>query len=264
MSDQLESTQREQMSDELLLRYSRQIMMPEFDVACQEKLRAGTALIVGMGGLGCPAAMYLAAAGCGTLLLADFDEVDLSNLQRQIAHTQARIGQNKAESVAAVIAGLNPDVRVETLKHRLEGDALTAQVRRADVVVDCTDNFSTRDSINQACVETGVPLVSGAAIRAEGQISVFDFRQTDSPCYHCLYGTFGNEDLTCSQTGILAPVVGIIGTMQALEALKILSGYGQPAVGRLLTFDADSSSWREFRLRQDPECPVCQVKRQET
>ncbi|OZG70694.1 molybdopterin-synthase adenylyltransferase MoeB [Hahella sp. CCB-MM4] len=248
------------MNDDLLLRYSRQIMMPEFDIACQEKLRAGSALIVGLGGLGCPAAMYLASAGCGKLLLADFDEVDLSNLQRQIAHTQDRIGQNKAESVATVIAGLNPDVQVETITRRLEGDELLEQVRRVQVVIDCTDNFGTRDAINQACVETGTPLVSGAAIRSEGQISVFDFRQPDSPCYHCLYGSFGDEDLTCSQTGILAPVVGIIGTMQALEALKILSGYGQPAVGRLLTFDAAQLSWREFRLRQDPQCSVCQAK----
>ncbi len=250
---------REPMNDDLLLRYSRQIMMPDFDVECQEKLRSGSALIVGLGGLGCPAAMYLASAGCGTLLLADFDEVDLSNLQRQIAHTQNRIGQNKAESVAAVIAALNPDVKVETITRRLEGEALLEQVKRVQVVIDCTDNFGTRDAINQACVETGTPLVSGAAIRSEGQITVFDFRQPDSPCYHCLYGSFGDEDLTCSQTGILAPVVGVIGTIQALEALKILSGYGQAAVGRLLTFDAAQLSWREFRLRQDPQCPVCQA-----
>ncbi len=252
-----QSARPNEMSDDLLLRYSRQIMMPDFDVDGQEKLRAGKVLIVGLGGLGCPAALYLASAGCGQLWLADFDEVDLSNLQRQIAHESVDIGLNKAESVAQSIARMNSDVMTTLVTEKLESAELEPLVEQVDLVVDCSDNFATRDAINQVCVRTKTPLVSGAAIRAEGQLSVFDFRKPESPCYHCLYGVFGGEDLSCTANGILAPVVGIIGAMQALEAIKLLTGFGQPAVGKLLTFDAKDLTWREFRLRRDPECAVC-------
>jgi len=246
-----------EMNDDLLLRYSRQIMMPDFDIDGQEKLRVGKVLIVGLGGLGCPAALYLAAAGCGHLCLADFDTVDLSNLQRQIAHGSADIGLNKAESVAQSIAGMNPDVTTTLVTTKLESGELEPLISQVDVVVDCSDNFATRDAINQACVHTQTPLVSGAAIRSEGQLSVFDLRQPESPCYHCLYGAFGAEDLSCTANGILAPVVGIIGAMQALEAIKLLTGFGCPAIGKLLTLDAKDLAWREFKHRRDPDCAVC-------
>ncbi|WP_390619180.1 HesA/MoeB/ThiF family protein [Maricurvus nonylphenolicus] len=245
------------MNDDQLLRYSRQIMLPQMDVEGQEKLLAAKVLIVGLGGLGCPVAMYLASAGVGTLVLADFDEVDLSNLQRQIAHTGDRIGHNKAESAEKMIQGLNPSINTVCITEKLTGDALQQQIAAADVVVDCTDNFTTRHAINAACVAQKTPLVSGAAIRLEGQVSVFDPRQGNTPCYRCLYEDIDDENLSCAESGVLAPLVGIIGSVQALETIKLIAEFGEPLSGRLLTLDARSMQWRELKLPRDPGCPVC-------
>ena len=245
------------MQDEQLLRYSRQIMLPQVDIESQEAILASRVLIVGLGGLGCPVALYLAAAGVGELVLADFDEVDLSNLQRQIAHGQADIGKLKVDSAAASIAEINPHTQVTCLSERLQDDALLAAVDQATLVLDCSDNFTTRQAINRACVETKTPLVSGAAIRMEGQVAVFDSRHEDSPCYHCLYSVDGDENLTCSESGVLAPLVGVIGSVQALEALKILANFGRPLRGRLLLLDAFSMDWRSLRLSRDSACSVC-------
>ncbi len=245
------------MNDQQLLRYSRQIMLPEVDIEGQEKLLAARVLVIGLGGLGCPVAMYLAAAGVGTLVLVDFDDVDLSNLQRQLAHTEARIGVNKAESAAQMLASINPGVAVETLNTKLSGDALAAEVGKADLVLDCCDNFTTRFAINRACVEQQTPLVSGAAIRLEGQVAVFDSRLEDAPCYQCLYPAGDDENLSCAASGVLAPLVGIIGSMQALEAIKLLVGFGENLARRLLLLDAKTSSWREFKLPKNPQCSCC-------
>lgn len=244
------------LNDDQLLRYSRQIMLPEVDLEGQEKLLAAKVLVLGLGGLGSPVAMYLAAAGVGNLVLADFDTVDLSNLQRQIVHTQARIGVNKAESAAQTLRALNPEVQIECITHHLDADALTELVQDMTLVVDCTDSFATRFALNAACAKAKVPLVSGAAIRLEGQVAVFDFRQQDAPCYRCLYEE-SEEDLTCAANGVLAPLVGVIGSMQALEAIKLIAGFGVSLAGKLLVFDARYSQWRELRLARDPECPVC-------
>lgn len=245
------------MNDEQLLRYSRQLMLPRFDVAGQEKLLQARVLIVGLGGLGCPAAMYLAAAGVGQLTLVDHDKVDLSNLQRQIAHTTASVGQFKVESAQATLLALNPTVRVSAIKQRLEGEALSALVGEHDVVLDCTDNFTTRFALNAACVRHKVPLVSGAAIRLEAQVSVFDPRRPESPCYRCLYGEDEEADMSCAQNGVIAPLVGIIGSLQALEAMKLIGGFGEPLTGKLLLLDAAWMQWRELKLKKNPECPVC-------
>lgn len=245
------------MNDEQLLRYSRHIMLPEVDIEGQERLLEAKVLIVGLGGLGSPVAMYLAASGVGELWLADHDEVDLSNLQRQIAHTTGRIGEPKVTSAAAALQALNPGTRIVPLVEKLSGEALTDRVREVDLVVDATDNFSVRYAINQACVDTQTPLVSGAAIRLEGQVAVFDSREPTSPCYRCLYSVSEDEQLSCAASGVLAPLVGIIGSMQALEAVKLLAGIGRSLAGRLLLFDASTSQWREMKLPRDPECPVC-------
>lgn len=244
------------MNDEQLLRYSRQIMLPDVDLDGQDKLLAAHVLIIGLGGLGSPVAMYLAAAGVGHLTLVDFDAVDLTNLQRQIVHTTARIGMNKAASAAQGLRELNPDVRVDTIEQLLDADALLAQVKLASLVIDCTDNFPTRFAINAACVAAKVPLVSGAAIRLEGQVAVFDARVETSPCYRCLYEE-DSDDLTCAANGVLAPLVGVIGSMQALEAIKLLCGFGTGLAGRLLLLDARHSQWRELKLPKDHNCPVC-------
>lgn len=244
------------MNDEQLLRYSRQIMLPDVDIDGQEKLLAARVLIIGLGGLGSPVAMYLAAAGVGHLTLVDFDAVDLSNLQRQIAHTSARIGENKAASASQSLRELNPDVAITCIEKLLDADELIEQVKLATVVVDCTDNFQTRFAINAACVAAKVPLVSGAAIRLEGQIAVFDPRDTNSPCYRCLYEE-DSDDLTCAANGVLAPLVGIIGSMQALETMKLICGFGTNLAGRLLLLDARHSQWRELKLPKDDHCPVC-------
>ena len=244
------------MDDPTLLRYSRQIMLAELGIEGQQRLRDGHALIIGIGGLGSPAAMYLAAAGVGTLTLVDDDDVDLSNLQRQVAHTTGRIGMPKTESAAIALTALNPDTTIHRRTQRLHGDALHEAVAAADVVVDCSDNFATRFALNAASQALRTPLVSGAAIRWDGQISAFT-GQPGGPCYRCLYPHEGEEDLRCSENGVVAPLVGVIGTMQALEAIKLIAGVGEPLVGRLLVLDGLRMQWRELRLRADPACPVC-------
>lgn len=246
------------MQDDLLLRYSRHIMLPQIEYAGQEKLTQSHALIIGVGGLGAPVAMYLAAAGVGTLTICDFDQVDLTNLQRQIIHTTSAVGQNKALSAQATIAKLNPEVNVHVEITRLNDEALAGRVAGADVVIDCSDNFATRYLLNQLCFDHKTPLVSGAAIRFEGQLSVFDFRHDESPCYHCLYPDVGDDqELRCADNGVFAPLVGMIGTAQAAEALKILLNIGQTMLGKLLLLDALSAEWRTIRLKKDVSCTVC-------
>lgn len=244
------------MNDELLLRYSRQILLPDVDINGQERLLASKVLIIGMGGLGAPVTLYLAAAGVGQLALVDFDTVDLSNLQRQVIHTTTSIGQLKVESAAQAARALNPHIQIDTLAHKLEYAELLSVVSSHDAVVDCSDNFPTRFSLNLACKTAGKPLISGAVIRMEGQITTFDFRQPNVACYRCLYGEEGENTDTCSTTGILAPVAGIIGSMQATETLKALLGLPTLS-GRLLLLDAKYMEWREMRLKQDTTCPVC-------
>lgn len=244
------------MDDDALLRYSRQIMLPELGIDGQQRLRNARVLIIGLGGLGSPAAMYLAAAGVGTLELADDDQVDLSNLQRQVLHTTDRIGLNKAHSAQAGLNAINPETQLIPRDTRLQGDALHSAVDAADLVLDCSDNFATRFALNQLCHELQTPLVSGAAIRWDGQITVFD-GLPGSPCYRCLYTEEGEEELRCSENGVVAPLVGIIGAMQALEAIKLLCGIGETLGGRLLMLDALRMQWRELRLKPDPACPVC-------
>ncbi|MFY0675756.1 MAG: molybdopterin-synthase adenylyltransferase MoeB [Neptuniibacter sp.] len=245
------------LSDEQLLRYSRQIMLPDVEINGQETWLNSSVLVLGLGGLGSPVAMYLAAAGIGELVLVDDDEVELSNLQRQIAHHSKRIGQPKVDSARNTIAALNQDVKVRTLFSRLSEEELTSLVATVDLVVDCTDNFSTRFAINRACFKHKKPLVSGAAIRMEGQIAVYDPVNPESPCYQCLYKEGEDEDLTCSESGVLSPVVGIIGSIQALEALKVLASVGKTLAGRLMLLDAKTMEWRTLKLRKDPKCPVC-------
>lgn len=247
------------LSDDELVRYSRQLLMPSFDVAGQAKLKSARVLVVGSGGLGCPVALYLGAAGVGHLTLVDDDDVELANLQRQIGFDQEDIGESKAEALAERVRRINPLVVTATITRRLEGGELQQQVQAASLVVDCTDNFNTRFALNRACVAARVPLVSGAAIRGEGQLAVFDSRNQDSPCYHCLYPEQGNEDLTCSEAGVIGPLVGIIGAAQAMEAIKVISDVGQPLTGRLLILDAWRMEWREMKLARDPDCPVCSV-----
>lgn len=245
------------MNDEQLLRYSRQIMLPEFDIAGQEALLDATALIVGLGGLGSPIALYLAAAGVGRLILNDHDQVDLSNLQRQIVHSGDRVGESKVESAATALRAINPDVELELIPEMLDEPALEALVARSSIVLDATDNFAVRFALNQACVSQGVPLVSGAAIRWEGQVAIFDPRDPQSPCYCCLYEEGDDAALNCSENGVIAPLVGIIGTCQALEAIKLLAGIGESLTGFVLYFDAKRMEWRKLRLPKNPDCPVC-------
>ena len=245
------------MQDEDLLRYSRQIMLPEMDIEGQQKLLDATVLIVGMGGLGCPAAMYLAAAGVGHLIIADDDTVELTNLQRQIAHSQANIGQAKVQSALATLQGLNPSVRITALEERLDQARLAQLLPEVTVALDACDNFSSRFALNQACIDQRVPLVSGAAIRMEGQVAVFDSRDESSPCYQCLYRQGDDAQATCATNGVMAPVVGIIGAVQAMEAIKLITGIGSPLTGRLLLLDAKNLQWREMRLPKDPQCKAC-------
>lgn len=244
------------MDDEQLLRYSRQIMLPQIDVAGQEKLTAARVLIIGMGGLGSPVAMYLATAGIGHLVLTDDDVVELSNLQRQIAHHTDAIGMNKVDSAKQTILNLNPGTKVTTYNKRLVAEELDAEVAAANIVIDATDNFETRFAINAACVKNNTPLISGAAIRMEGQVSVFNKTST-SPCYRCLYKDEGELDTSCSNNGVLSPVVGVIGSIQATEAIKTLLGVGEVLDGKLLILDALHMEWRTLKLKKDPACPVC-------
>ena len=246
------------MNDDQLLRYSRHILLPEMGIEGQEKLLAAHALVIGAGGLGSPAAMYLASGGVGRITLADGDSVDLTNLQRQILHTTAAVGRAKAYSGKDTLAQLNPEVEVAAIPERLEGDRLAQMVASADVVLDCSDNFATRHAVNRACVRHRKPLVSGAAVRFDGQVSVFDLRHADAPCYNCLFPEDTEaEETRCAVMGVFAPLTGIIGTVQAAEALKLLAGAGESLNGRLLLLDGLRMEWRSVTLHKDPACKVC-------
>jgi len=247
------------MNDSQLLRYSRHILLDQVGIAGQEAMLAAHALIIGAGGLGSPVALYLAAAGVGRITLADHDVVDLTNLQRQIAHDQNSVGQNKAHSAAQRMRAMNPDVQVIELPARLEGEQLDAAVAAVDVVLDCSDNFATRHAINRACVAHHKPLVSGAAVRFDGQVAVFDLRREEAPCYACLFPEQAQDaEMRCAEFGVFAPLVGVVGAMQALEALKLLIGIGASLSGRLLLFDALAADWRAIRLKRDSGCEACQ------
>lgn len=246
------------MNDDQLLRYSRHILLDELGVEGQARLARSRALVIGAGGLGSPVLLYLATAGVGHISVVDGDTVDLTNLQRQIAHATARIGQPKVDSAAQAMAALNPEVTVEALAQRADAAALDALVAGADVVIDCCDNFATRHAVNAACVRHGRPLVSGAAIGFDGQVSVYDSRQADAPCYACLFPPEVTvEEVRCATMGVFAPLVGIIGTVQAAEALKLLTGVGRSLAGRLQMLDARDMAWTEIRMQRQAECPVC-------
>ena len=246
------------LDDARLTRYARHILLDELGIEGQERLLAARVLIVGAGGLGSPAALYLAAAGVGHLVLVDDDVVELSNLQRQILHAMAGLGRPKAESGRDALLALNPDIQIQALVERLDETRLHALVQDADVVLDCSDNFATRHAINRACVAARKPLVSGAAIKFSGQISVYDLRDADAPCYHCLFPEADDvEELRCATTGVLGPLVGMVGSVQAAEAIKLIVGMGEPLVGRLLSVDALRMQWHTIRFRRDPGCPAC-------
>jgi len=246
------------MNDNQLLRYSRHILLPQIGYEGQEKLTKSHALIVGAGGLGAPAALYLAASGVGKLTICDFDNVDLTNLQRQIIHTTASVGINKAVSAQQTLYEINPEVVVNTVQQKSTEAQITKLVNGADVVIDCSDNFATRYALNRVCFATKKPLVSGAAIRFEGQITVFDFRHENSPCYHCLFPDAGeDQEMRCADNGVFSPLVGMIGTTQAAEALKLIMSIGDSLQGRLLLLDALSMEWRTIKLARDPKCLVC-------
>jgi len=246
------------MDDTQLLRYSRHILLNELGIDGQEKLLASHALVIGAGGLGSPVCLYLGSAGVGHITVVDHDQVDATNLQRQIAHTLDRVGQDKAESVRTAIAQINPDVRVTPITQRADAALLDRLVAQADVVIDCCDNFATRQAVNLACVVHHKPLVSGAAIRMDGQVSVFDSTQPQAPCYACIFPPQAMpEETRCATLGVFAPLVGIIGTVQAAEALKILSGMGSHMAGRLLMLDGRELSWTDIRMQRNPVCPVC-------
>jgi molybdopterin/thiamine biosynthesis adenylyltransferase len=246
------------MNDDQLLRYSRHILLDELGIEGQQRLLAAHALVIGAGGLGSPVALYLATAGVGTLTIVDDDTVDLTNLQRQIAHNLARVGEPKASSAAQTMQAINPDVRVHALHERADAARLDTLVAAADVVIDCSDNFATRHAVNAACVAHGKPLVSGAAIGFDGQLSVYDTRDPARPCYACLFPPdVAFEEVACSTMGVLAPLVGIIGSMQAAEALKLLAGVGSSLAGRLQMLDARTMEWTEIAMARTPDCPVC-------
>jgi len=247
------------MDDEILLRYSRQILLPEIDIAGQQRLLDSSVALFGLGGLGSPVALYLAAAGVGRIVLVDFDQVELSNLQRQIIHLTQDIGRSKVESAADKLRAINPNVVVETIPRALEDAELDAVVSRVNAVVDGTDNFPTRFGLNAACYRHHKPLISGAAIRFEGQISVYFPGQGDSPCYRCLYEDGPGLNETCTQTGVVAPLLGIVGSVQAMETLKVLMHIGDVLQGRLLLLDALRMEWHSMRFQKDPSCPVCGV-----
>jgi len=248
------------MTDEQLLRYSRHILLDDIGIEGQRKLLAAHALVIGAGGLGSPVALYLGTAGVGRITIVDHDTVDLTNLQRQIAHTLARVGAPKATSAQTAIAAINPDVRVTPLIERADVARLDALVAEADVVLDCSDNFKTRHAVNAACVKHAKPLVAGAAIGFDGQISVYDTRKPDAPCYACLFPPEATvEEVACATMGVFAPLVGIIGTMQAAEALKLLAGIGTSLAGRLQLLDARTMGWNEIGFTRQPHCAVCGV-----
>jgi molybdopterin-synthase adenylyltransferase len=249
------------MTDEQLLRYSRHILLDELGVEGQQRILAAHALVIGAGGLGSPVALYLGTAGVGHITLVDHDSVDLTNLQRQIAHTLARVGQRKAESAQQAIAAINPEPRVRAVAQRADASLLDELVPGADVVIDCCDNFVTRQAINRACFAHGKPLVSGAAIRFDGQLSVFDPRRPESPCYACVFPPDQEfEETRCAVMGVFAPLVGIVGAMQASEALRLLAGVGTSLAGRLQMLDARTMEWSELRVRRDPACAVCSTR----
>jgi molybdopterin/thiamine biosynthesis adenylyltransferase len=246
------------MNDQQLLRYSRHILLDDIGIEGQEKLLAAHALVIGAGGLGSPVALYLASAGVGKLTLVDHDTVDLTNLQRQILHTSDRVGQSKVQSGLQTLQQINPEIEIAAFNERIHGERLSQLVQSASVVLDCTDNFATRHAINRACVAHQVPLVSGAAIRFDGQISVFDSRHMNAPCYACLFPPDqAFEEVQCSTMGVFAPLVGIIGAMQAAEALKLLAGIGTPLIGRLLMLDARNMEWSSINIARNAQCPVC-------
>lgn len=245
------------MNEEQQERYSRHVLLPQIGEQGQERLLAARVLILGAGGLGSPVTMYLASAGIGHLVIVDFDHVDLSNLQRQILHGVADLGDDKVASAKRTIAALNPGIQVTTLNWAPDDDELDEQVRLADVVVDATDNFETRFALNRFCVKNATPLVSAAALRFEAQISVFDARDSASPCYRCLYSDESSEGEACSQVGVLAPLLGMVGSAQAVEVIKLIVGIGESLAGRVVMLDALNMEWRSLKLRKDPNCPVC-------
>ena len=245
------------MDDNTLLRYSRQIMLPEIDIAGQEMLVNAHVAIIGVGGLGCPAALYLSAAGVGELTLMDHDEVDLSNLQRQIAHTQASIGENKAQSAVSRIHAINQNTKVNAVPEPFNTHTGLRHLTHSQVVLDCTDNFTTRCELAEFCWQHKLTLVSGAAIRWEAQLSTFDSKQSNSPCYRCLFPSDTDENLNCADNGVIAPLVGIVGAVQALEAIKCITAVGENLVGRVQHFDAKYMDWRSFTLNKNPNCPQC-------
>ncbi|MGI9875928.1 molybdopterin-synthase adenylyltransferase MoeB [Vibrio chagasii] len=245
------------LSDAEMLRYNRQIILKQFDFEGQEALKQSSILVLGAGGLGCASAQYLATAGIGKLTLIDDDVVELSNLQRQVLHTDADIGKKKVVSAAESLAVLNPHLKVKTVDHRLDDAALTKLIEAHSLVLDASDNVETRNQLNRLCYASKTPLVSGAAIRMEGQISVFTYQDDNAPCYQCLSALFGNAALSCVEAGVMAPVVGMVGAAQALEAIKVIAKFGQPKQGKLLILDAMSHSWREMNLMKMPNCSVC-------
>lgn len=247
------------MNDHELLRYSKQIMLPQIDVEGQQKIIDSTMLIIGMGGLGSPTALYLAAAGVGHLIIADFDQVELSNLQRQIIHRTADIGEDKVDSAKAKLLELNPNITVTVVNEIMHSDNLASLIKDVDIVLDGTDNFESRFEINKACVECHKPLISAAVIRFEGQISVFKGYEVDQPCYQCLYSEDGNGRESCVENGVLAPVVGLVGTIQALQAIKVLLGLGEQLCGELLLIDGLDLSFRKVKIVKDSECPICSL-----
>ncbi|WP_374567884.1 ThiF family adenylyltransferase [Nitrosomonas sp.] len=248
------------MNDHQLLRYSRHILLPEIDIEGQEKLCQSRVLIIGAGGLGSPALMYLAASGVGNLIICDGDQVDLTNLQRQIIHDNHSIGLAKTLSAKKALAKINPEINITAIQEKADATKLLHLTAEADVVLDASDNFATRSLINQACVAHKKPLISGAVVRFEGQVSVFDLSQTDSPCYHCLYPMEGEqEDMPCAIMGVFSPIAGIIGCVQAAETIKTLLNIGDSLNGRLLLLDGLTMNWREAKVNKDPECPVCQM-----
>lgn len=250
----------EALTDHQLLRYSRHILLPQVDIVGQQRIVNSRVLVLGAGGLGSPILLYLAAAGVGELLIADGDRVDETNLQRQIVHRTRAVGEKKTSSARTTLAELNPDVKVTEIDSHLDEASMLAWARGCDAVVIGTDSFSSRYAANRACMALGIPLISGAAIGLSGQLSVFDFRREDSPCYCCLFPDGQDDEVSCATAGVLGPVVGVVGSVQAVETLKILAQFGEPLVGTLLTLDATDLSWQRFQFKRQPDCPVCQQR----